>query len=120
MKKLSLILLVLFFAVSCGKDDDSNKSACNYTNPIEELSWLKAIKNSMTNCSCEMSILQATYNQQTVFYVSMTDPLCDGLQTTILLNCEGKIVEVIQPEKFQEFLSKITSIRNLYRCKTSI
>jgi len=119
VKVFSIVLLVIFVTSSCGKDENTGKSTCDLANPIEELLWLKEIKTTMTNCSCEMSILQATYNNQTVFYTMMTDPLCDGVQTITLLNCEGKVVENIKQDKFQAFLGKVSNVKNLYRCKTS-
>lgn len=119
VKVFSKVLLVIFVISSCGKDENTGKSTCDLANPIEELLWLKEIKTTMTNCSCEMSIIQATYNNQTVFYTMMTDALCDGVQTITLLNCEGKVVENIKQDKFQTFLGKVSNVKNLYRCKTS-
>ena len=119
MKRLYAALLVLFFIASCSKEDETKIKTCDFSDPIEELQWLKEIRNTMTNCSCELSILLATYNNQTVFYVAMTDPLCNGVQTTTLLDCEGKVIEVIQSEKYQAFLGKVSNVKNLYRCKTT-
>lgn len=119
VKVFSIVLLVVFVISSCGKDENTGKSTCDLANPIEELPWLKEIKNSLTNCSIEMSILQGTYKNQTVFYVSMTDPRVDAIQTATLLDCEGKVIEVIKPDKYQTFLDKVSNVKNLYRCKTS-
>ena len=119
IKRVTLVLLVIFFVVSCGKEENTNKSTCDLTDPIEELSWLKEIKNSITNCSCEMSIIQATYDNQTVFYTLMTDPLCDGVQSIVLLDCKGKIVETFANSEISGYKEKETNMKVLYRCKTS-
>lgn len=119
MKRICMIFLTIFFIASCGKDENAGKTTCEFSDPIEELPWLKEIKNSLTNCSLEKSILQGTYKHQTVFYVSVTDPRVDAIQTTTLLDCEGKVIEVIQPNKYQTFLNRVSNVKNLYRCKTS-
>ncbi len=119
MKRKFIILITIFIIASCGKDENTNKSVCDLTDPIEELSWLKEMKNSMTNCSCKMSIVQATYNSQTVFYTMMTDPLCDGFQTIILLDCERKTVKTITNGEISSYKAKETNMKVLYRCKTS-
>ena len=114
-----MILLAIMLITSCGKDENAAKTICEYTDPIEELGWLKEIKTCLTNCPCEISILQGTFNGQTVFYVGITDPVCNGIGTITLLDCEGKTVKTIQSGEYQEFLSKITNIKNLYRCKNA-
>lgn len=119
MKRTFILLITILFAASCGKDKNTNKSVCDLTDPIEELSWLKEMKNTMTNCSCEMSIVQATYNNQTVFYTMMTDPLCNGVQTIILYDCEGKIVKTIANDEIPSYKAEETNMKVLYRCKTS-
>ena len=119
MKKTFILFITIFFAASCGKDENTSKSTCDLTNPIEELSWLKEMKNTMTNCSCEMSIVQATYNNQTVFYTMMIDPLCDGVQTIILYDCEGKIEKTIANSEISSYKAEETNMKVLYRCKTS-
>ncbi|MDD2307548.1 MAG: hypothetical protein PHP53_22785 [Prolixibacteraceae bacterium] len=119
MKKIFILLITIFVVASCGKDENTNKSVCNLTDPIEELSWLKEMKNTMTNCSCEMSIVQANYNNQTVFYTMMTDPLCNGVQTIILYDCEGKIVKTIANSEISSYKAEETNMKVLYRCKTS-
>jgi PBP1b-binding outer membrane lipoprotein LpoB len=117
MKHFFIILAISILFAGCSKEKDQNKQICNLADPINELPWLKEIKNSLTNCSCQISIFQVTYDQQTVFYTAMNDPLCDGVQTYTLYNCEGKVVEVIPSDKIQAFQTKVTDVKNLYRCK---
>ena len=117
MKKIFILLITIFFVASCGKDENTNKSVCNLTDPINELPWLKEIKNSLTSCACETSIMQATYKEQTIFYTATTDLLCDGIETYTLYNCEGKVIEIITQDKIHDFYTKVTDLKNLYVCK---
>jgi hypothetical protein len=113
MKRLSIIFVFLVLLLSCEKNDNT----CNCNDPITDLAWLKELKNSFTNCFCEMSIIQATYNNQTVFYVAMTDPLCDGIQNIELLDCKGDSIKTYEPGD-QAAYNEITNRKVLYRCKT--
>ena len=113
MKKLSFIFILLVLLLSCEKKDNT----CNCNDPLTDLAWLKELKNSLTNCSCEMSIIQATYNEQTVFYQAMTDPLCDGIYPIVLLNCNGATVKSYESAN-QVPNNEITNVKALFRCKT--
>ena len=74
MKKHIIIIGLLVLLLGCEK----SVKTCNFNDPLKDLPWLQELKTSFTNCSCEMSIIQATYNKQTVFYSAMTDPICNG------------------------------------------
>jgi len=117
--------IILFFAVSllilnsCSYDK-LPKTECISDNPIEDFAWLKVIKSTMTNCSCEISIIQGTYNNQTVFFVALTDMLCDGISIPTLYDCEGKVVRVFNSTDYREFNDHVTHDKVLYRCKTTL
>jgi uncharacterized protein YcfL len=113
MKKLSLIIITLILLIGCEKNDNT----CNCNDPLKDLVWLKELKVSLTNCSCEMSIIQGTYNKQTVFYQAMTDALCDGIYPIVLLDCNGVTVKSYESAN-QVPDNEITNIKVLYRCKT--
>lgn len=117
MKNLFAILVAMLVVAGCSKEQDQNKQMCKLSDPLTELAWLNDMKNSLTNCSCEMSIIQATYKDQTIFYTAMTDMLCDGIQSYTVYNCEGKVVEVISSDKILSFQATITDVKILYRCK---
>jgi hypothetical protein len=120
MKKFFVILTLGILFMGCAKDaTEETTNACNSSNPIEEVGWLKAMKNSLTNCSCEMSIIQGTYNNQTVFFIALTDELCDGIDMPTLFNCEGKVVRTFNETDYREFYDKVTRDKVLYRCKTT-
>jgi hypothetical protein len=113
MKKLSFLLVLMVLLLNCEKNDNT----CNCNDPINDLAWLKDVKSSFTNCFCEMSIIQATYNKQTVFYTAMTDPLCDGIYGYIIFDCKGDRIKTYMPGD-QTFFNEVTDIKVLYRCKT--
>jgi hypothetical protein len=113
MKKAGLVIVSLILLLSCEKYDNT----CNCKDPLNDLAWLQEVKASFTNCSCEMSIIQATYNKQTVFYSTMTDPLCDGIYPIVLRDCKGATVKSYESAN-QITNNEITNIKALYRCKT--
>ncbi len=115
MKTIFLFILISLVIISCEKKDTQN--ACRSDNPIEEVTWLKEMKDSLTNCYCEISIIQGTYKNQTVFFVAMTDPLCDGIDIPTLLDCYGNVVRQFTQEDYQEFYTDVTRDIVLYRCK---
>ncbi|WP_320052180.1 hypothetical protein [uncultured Acetobacteroides sp.] len=119
MKKFLVLFILAFLFMGCAKNAIVTTNACNSANPIEEVDWLKAMKNSLTNCSCEMSIIQGTYNNQTVFFTMITDPLCNSVNMPTLYSCEGKVVRVFNETDYREFNDKVTTVKVLYRCKTT-
>jgi hypothetical protein len=81
--------------------------------------WFWELKNGLTNCICEISIIQAAYQHQTVFYTAVTDPLCNGVNTPTLLNCEGEIVKTftLSETDQKDFYENVIDKKVLYRCK---
>ena len=112
MKKLTIIISFLVLLLGCEK----SVKTCNSDDPLKDLAWLQEVKTSLTNCSCEMSIIQATYNKQTVFYTAMTDPICNGIYPIVLRDCTGDIVKSYESLN-QVKDNDITNIKTLYRCK---
>ncbi len=118
MKFFATLLLPLLI-VSCNDDKKSNTNACNSTESIDKVQWLEELKESMTDCSCERSIIQGTYQSQTVFFIALTDPLCNGIDTPTLYNCEGIEVRAFTTSQSdQEDLSEnVARDTVLYQCK---
>jgi hypothetical protein len=110
-----VILIVLL--VNCRKEEKMEANACNTDNPMENIDWLKAMKDSMTNCSCRISIVQGTYNRHPVFYIIMNDPLCNGASIPTLLDCNGKAVKKYTEADFEDFYKQVTLDTVLYSCK---
>ena len=119
MGKIYMISIVLALIIGCEKDDSENKNACNSDNPIEDISWLKELKNSLSDCVCEISLIQGTYDNRTVFFTALTDPLCDGIDMPTLFDCKGNVVRTFTMNDYQEFYTDVTRDKVLYRCKIS-
>lgn len=115
MKQITIISLFLVLLMSCEK----NLSPCDSENPLEEIAWLNDLKASITNCTCEVSIIQAKYNKGTVFYVAITDPVCNSIFNANLMDCSGNIVKNY-PNADETFQREVTERRVIYRCKTEI
>ena len=116
MKKIILFFALSLLLLNGCYYDKMSKTECNSDNPIEDFAWLKAMKNTMTNCSCEISIIQGTYNNQTVFFIALTDMLCDGINIPTLFDCKGKAVRVYNSSDYRDFHDQVTTDKVLYRC----
>jgi hypothetical protein len=113
MKKILPVFLVLLFALSCEKTE--KVVPCG--TPVEDLQWLNDVKASFTNCTCQISVFQAVYLKQTVFYWLMNDPLCDGYQQIYLYDCAGTIIKTYT-QLDQTFGNEVTDRNIIYTCKT--
>lgn len=109
---LFLLFLVLF--VSCSSNDDSNASdlkadknnACTTEKPLEVL-WMQKLKDSL-RCGesvCESSILRSTYEGKSVFYIAITDGLCNTQAHYFFYNCEGKMIKELTNEESVDYLN---------------
>ena len=114
MKKSLLIFAILILILSCEKAD----RVCNCSNPPEDIPWLDELKASLSNCTCQISIIQATYGKQTVFYPIMNDPLCNSYQQINLFDCSGKNIKTYITTD-QAFGSEVTNRNTIYTCKTA-
>jgi hypothetical protein len=114
MKKLVLIFAAIVLIMSCEKHDNT----CGCDDPLQDLAWLNELKSSITNCSCQVSIFQATYNKETVFYAIMNDPLCNSFGQIVLLDCEGNSLKVYELPLGDTFSNEVTDPKVLYTCKT--
>ena len=112
MKKLSLALILLLIVISCRKDNNT----CGCKDPLTDLSWLSELKNSITNCTCEVSIFQATYKKETVFYTIMSDPLCNSNANIAIADCKGTILK-IYTSAAGEFSDEVSDRKLLYKCQ---
>jgi hypothetical protein len=119
MKKLQFVLMVLlaFSVIGCCDDKDA-ANACTASS-INDVPWIRNLKKSMTNCSCEISLTQGTYQSQTVFFIVLTDPLCNGIDTPTRYDCEGKTIRsfTTSEEDQQELADSVTRDKVIYLCK---
>jgi hypothetical protein len=116
MRKIfSCIFICGFILFSCEKSENSIP-ACSFQNPLEELDWLKEVKNSLTSCTCQISILQGKYKGKTVFYIMNTDPVCNSVFHVVLWDCNGNVVKEYKPGQNDVFSSEVELVDNIYTC----
>lgn len=122
MTRLCYTILVVasFITLSCEKEcecaNNSLINACSAEDPINDTQWLVDLKHSITNCSCQVSIMKGTYlGYKTVFYSIMNDPLCNGYREILLLDCYGEVIKVF--EDVSEFGEQVSHSTPLYTCK---
>ena len=84
-----LILSFAFLAISC---DDTDVDACQFSDPLEELDWLKQLKTGfdMSSQPAGSQIVMYTYQDQMVFWVDPCVNCSDGLIS--VYNCDGDVI----------------------------
>jgi len=122
MRKIIGVMLITLTigSVSCNDEDKLATNACTPTVSIDDVPWIAALKKTMTNCTCEISIIKGTYQGQTVIFIALTDPSCDGIDTPVLYNCVGNEIKTFtdSPSDQKELHDNVTRDSVLYRCKT--
>ncbi|MBI9059051.1 MAG: hypothetical protein JEZ01_14900 [Labilibaculum sp.] len=116
MKKLIIILFIFIGLSSCNSKEETIPT-CEFTEPLEDLAWLKEYKESLKDCSIQISIFQASYKKQTVFYSAVTDPLANSIFSASLWNCEGEIIITFDYNEREKFNELVTNTIVLHRCK---
>ena len=117
MKKLAFIFVAALFLISCDSEQVDPNDACNAANPIEEVVWLKNLKESISNAGCETLLIQGVYNNTTVFFTYIADPLCNCINAPTLYNCKGEVVRIFTINDYKEFPNLVKSEKTLYRSK---
>lgn len=120
MKKLILAIGIVILFTTCKKDKKTD--VCKTNNPLKELSWLAAIKDSLaTNCgTCGNSIYKAKYKNQVVFFTSVgslaSSIICDYVFSAMLFNCEGVVIKKFDQSNVNEFDTQVIEKSILYSC----
>lgn len=117
--RFSLLAFIFIFLFNgCYKEEAQTPlSACECENPLEEIIWLREMKNSLSECDLETSIIQGYYNGHTVFYIYITDPLFDGIQIPILYNCAGEVERNFETNNLSEFYTSVAMDTILFKCE---
>lgn len=114
MKKLIYLLLILLGLSAC--DTHKNSMAnCDSKNPIEDLAWLKELKESLKDSDLEKTIYQASYKNETVFYLMITDPKVRLAFGVTLWDCEGKVIREFKSGEYEEFNTQVLNEIDLYK-----
>ncbi|WP_461636551.1 hypothetical protein [Labilibaculum euxinus] len=118
MKQFLFLLFCFATLTCCDHEDDESFPSCEYSNPLEDLAWLKEYKETLTDCNTQISIFQANYKKHVVFYSALTDPRVNSVfEATTLWDCEGNTVRNFRGDEYEKFNKLVTSRVVLYRCK---
>jgi hypothetical protein len=103
-KSIQILSLIAIFSISFFACDDNTdiEQICNVNNPLEDLKWLKTIKDDFVASAGQERITQYDYNDETVFLVEDCVNCPDGL--AIVYSCE------------EETLCEFGSIAGLNTC----
>ena len=84
------------------------------------MEWISAWISDLNNCACTVSIFQAEYEGEPVFWQLMTDPLCQGLiQDITVYCCTGcELLLLENYEDLVQFQKKVTHMKIIYNCPT--
>jgi len=108
---------MLTILVSCdNKSEEPDIPNCEFSDPLEDLPWLKTLKETMVDCDLEISIFQARYKAKPVFYVAITDPAANTIFGVDLLDCNGNRVKLYKSAEHNAFYREVTNQEVLYRC----
>lgn len=113
---LRCAVLSVFFLIGCD-DKQQSLTDCNPENPLE-MNWMAEWVGELQNCACTISVFQAKYDGEPVFWPLITDPLCQTIIENIpVFNCLGEeILTLNNNNDWQEFSTKITGRKIIYVC----
>lgn len=77
---------------SCENNEANDALVCNVENPLEDLQWLKDIKQveQLSMKPTGAQIIQYIYKGEYVFWVDLCYQCPDGL--IVVYNCEGEVI----------------------------
>ena len=90
---------------------------CNPENPFE-MPWMQEWISELQHCVCTISIFQAEFNDETVFWQLMNDPLCQSVISNVpVVNCLGNEIMVLEDyQDWVDFNEGITDRKIIYVC----
>jgi hypothetical protein len=106
MKNLFPVFLLVLLAACQGgsinpEGSEGVTSACGVANPVQDLPWLKAAlekASEQTDYCTPWSVVQGTYQGQTVYIIALTGALCCTCGNAVY-NCQGTPVMVCNAEE---------------------
>ena len=102
MKKILAVAFVLIISQSCNNDDESLPiiSACDVTNPIENLPWLKTQVEEIIENKSDIApfffIEIAEYRGETIFISNNCCAICGTIVP--IYNCRGELLGLLNDE----------------------
>ncbi len=114
-RTLFIFFITAFFACN---DNSMDPGSCNAENPLS-MEWMQDWVKDMQYCTCTISIFQAEYDNETVFWQLMTDPHCQTVFSEITVyNCNGEAFKTIKSyDALFDFQEKVSGMKIIYQCK---
>jgi hypothetical protein len=120
-KMLIHIIVLTILTLIAGCENAESIPECSYSEPMEELTWLRNYAAESTNCTCQISLMQGTYTQpgkhETVFFKLENDPLCNSVFGAVLYNCAGETVKAYGAGDSDQFSKEVKIDKTLQACK---
>lgn len=115
MKIGSIYIVIFLFLFSCKTEE--SEGLCNPDNPFEMV-WMQEWISELQHCACTISIFQAEYKGEPVFWQLMNDPLCQSVITNVaVVNCPGEEILVLNNyDDWVEFNKLVSDRRIIYAC----
>ena len=116
MKKVIVIILTCCFCWTCNRQD-TDPYRCNPENPFE-MKWMQDWIEELQQCICIISVFQAEYMGETVFWQLMTDPLCQSVINNVpVVNCMGEEILILENyQDWMDFNENVTERKIIYSC----
>ena len=113
IKNLILTIATLFILFTSCEQQNTTPPSDN----IEDQDWYKELaKPCEENTICAIFIMQGLYNNDTVYFTSLSGPLCDPVFQVILYNKYGEVIRGFNYDEIAAFDSAVTDIKTIYRC----
>ena len=115
--KFKVAILFFLIVISGCRRDETNSNTCNPENPLE-MQWISDWVSELQHCVCTISIFQAEYKGETVFWPLMNDPLCKSVIENIpVYNCLGdEILTLNNYEDWFAFNTETSDLKIIYVC----
>ncbi|MCZ4695799.1 hypothetical protein DWB61_14015 [Ancylomarina euxinus] len=113
--KIITSVLILFLGFSSCDASKNVTSKCEVQNPLEDVAWLKELKESLKDSDVGKTIYQASYKNETVFYVMITDPRVRLAFGVTLWDCEGKVIREFKSGESEDYEKLVTNRIVLYQ-----
>jgi len=122
MHKFSLVWPVMALSLFLTACEEDNKLPCGKADPIRELEWVEEF-TALVDESCssvQLSLFQAKYRRNTVYFLRVTDPRANVAFSVSLYNCEGLMIREFGSDDQEEFQKKVSQQEVIYRCESEL
>jgi hypothetical protein len=83
------------------------------------MGWIKEWVAELQFCACTISVFQAEYYGEPVFWQLMNDPLCQSvIENITVFNCSGEEIRVLNTyQDWVDFNENVTNRKIIYVCQ---